>query len=153
MRLLAGRPERAEASLREDLDALTALGGGSALATTTALLARALLDQERPLEAEEMCALTERHAAPADTLTQAIWRGVLARVPRGDEALAREAVALVERTDLLSTRGDAMLDLAHVLGLREGDAAGPFRDAIALYERKGNVAAATRARSHEQGGR
>jgi hypothetical protein len=32
------------------------------------------------------------------------------------EALAREAVALIEPTDLVSQHGDALLDLADVLG-------------------------------------
>jgi hypothetical protein len=84
-----------------------------------------------------------------------IWRGVaataLARQRRAAEAeaLAREAVALVERTDLLSHHGDAMLDLAEVLRMcdRAADAEQATRAGIALYERKGNVAAAARARS------
>ena len=65
------------------------------------------------------------------------------------EALAREAVALVEPTDLLSHHGDAMLDLAEVLRTccsARTSAAAPSRPALALYERKGNVAAAARAR-------
>ena len=75
---------------------------------------------------------------------------VLAHEGRADEAeaLAREAVALLEPTDLLSHRGDAMLDLADVLATlgRGDDAAGAFAVGIDLYERKGNAAAAARAR-------
>ena len=62
--------------------------------------------------------------APAqhdDIVTQVIWRGVQAKIlahqGRSEEAetLARDAVALVAPTDLLSHHGDAMLDLAEVL--------------------------------------
>ena len=128
---------------------------GGALATTTALLAQAVFAQGRMDEAGELCRATDRRAAAEDIVTQTIWRGVeakiLAREGRCDEAeaLAREAVALVEPTDLLSHRGDAMLDLADVLRTcgrpEESDRA--TRAGLALYERKGNVAAAARARS------
>ena len=65
------------------------------------------------------------------------------------EALAREAVALVEPTDALTDRGDALLALAEILELR-GDrpaAATAAREALALYDRKGAVVLADRARS------
>jgi hypothetical protein len=88
-------------------------------------------------------------------LTQTIWRGVRARVlaRRGDreegEALAREAVALVESTDLLSQRGDAMLALAEVLRAceRHEEAGRVIRAGLAMYELKGNEAAAAHSRS------
>ena len=99
-----------------------------------------------------------------DSLTQALWRGARARAlaldGHADEALAlaREAVAVLEPTDLLSDRGDAMLDLAAVLSTcgRREDAERAARAAVALYERKGNAVAAARAQSflhHGQGGR
>jgi hypothetical protein len=67
--------------------------------------------------------------------------------------LAREAVALLEGTDLLSSRGDAMLDLAHVLEAcgHAGEAAEAARGGLDLYERKGDIAAAARARTHREG--
>ena len=87
-------------------------------------------------------------------MTQVIWRGVKAKVLAREgsceqaEALAREAVALIEPTDLLSHRGDAMLDLAEVLRTcsrtDESDRAG--RAGLALYEQKGNAVGAARAR-------
>ena len=155
VRLLAGRPELAEAALRADAEALSSMGEGSALATTTALLAQAVYAQGRLDEARELCRATERRAAPDDAITQAIRRGVEARVlvreGRHDdaEALARAAVALVEPTDLLSHRGDAMLDLADVLRQRgrTGEAERSVRAGLACYERKGNAAAAVRARA------
>jgi tetratricopeptide (TPR) repeat protein len=126
---------------------------GSALATTTALLARAVLAQGRPEEAAELAAEADRLTAPQDVLTQGLWRGAraraLAQVGRHDEALAlaREAVAVLEPTDLLSYRGDAMLDLAAVLSMseRREESERAVRAAVALFERKGNAVAAERA--------
>jgi ATP/maltotriose-dependent transcriptional regulator MalT len=153
VRLLAGQPALAEAPLRADVETLSSMSGASALATTTGLLAQAVFAQGRLEEAAELCGLTEQRAAAEDTMTQAIWRGVwakvLAREDRCDEAesLAREAVALVEPTDLLSHRGDAMLDLADVLRIcdRPDEADRATRNGLALYELKGNVTAAARA--------
>jgi hypothetical protein len=88
-------------------------------------------------------------------VTQVVWRGVhaklLARDGRGEEAeaLARGAVALIEPTDLLSHHGDAMVDLAEVLRMsnRLEESHDHTRSALALYEAKGNAAAAARTRS------
>ena len=156
VRLLSGRPELAEASLRASLPLTSE---GSALATTTALLAQAVFAQGRYGEAAELCETANRHAAPGDTVTQAIWRGVRAKVLALEggcgkaEALAREAVRLAEPTDLLSCRGDAWLDLAGVLRAcgRGEEADRATLEALELYDRKGNA----RARSlidHPQGG-
>jgi ATP/maltotriose-dependent transcriptional regulator MalT len=105
-------------------------------------------------EAAELCRRAADHAGREDIATQAIWRGVLGRVLAAEgrcgeaRALAREAVALAEPTDLLSLRGDAMLDLAAVSRTCKRTEAGEAaRAALALYELKGNVAAAARARS------
>jgi Flp pilus assembly protein TadD len=83
-----------------------------------------------------------------------IWRGVQAKVLAHEgrceeaEALAREAVALADPTDLLLHRGDAMLDLAEVLRTceRTEESDHAARTALELYELKGNLAAAARAR-------
>jgi hypothetical protein len=164
VRLLAGQPERAEGLLREDVETLSAMSVGAALATTTALLAQAVLAQGRPGEADDLALEAGRRAAPRDTLTQALWREVRARVlmleGNGEDALAlaREAVAVLEPTDLLSHRGDAMLDLAAVLRScdRRDESANAARAAVALYERKGNAVAAARAQAllpRREGGR
>ena len=78
---------------------------------------------------------------------------MLARVAasqgRHDEAesLSSEAVGLATPTDLISLRGDAMLDRADVLwvGGRLEEADRSARAGIALYKAKGNVAAASEA--------
>jgi DNA-binding SARP family transcriptional activator len=155
VRLLEGRPALAEARLRADVDTLSSMSAGGALATTTALLAQVVYAQGRADEAGELARMTERRAAAEDVMTQVTWRGVQAKVlahqGRSDEAeaLAREAVALAESTDLLLHRGDAMLDLAEVLRtcIRPEESDHAARMALELYELKGNEAAAARARS------
>jgi hypothetical protein len=125
------------------------MGAGGSLATTNALLAQAVLAQDGVEEAEALC--RERESGE-DIVTRVIRCGVQARVlarqARCGEAaaLAREVIELVDGTDLLSHRGDAKLDLADVLRTCERPAADEaVREAIALYERKGNTAAARRA--------
>jgi class 3 adenylate cyclase/tetratricopeptide (TPR) repeat protein len=153
--LLAGRPAVAERRLRAGYEKLRATGEGTLLAATAAMLARALHAQGRDEEAEWECGVSQRYAATGDQPTQVMWRGVRARIlaRRGRlaeaEALAREAVRLAEPTDLIVIRGDALLDLADVLDAaarpRAADAA--VRQGLALYERKGAVLPAGRARS------
>jgi class 3 adenylate cyclase/DNA-binding SARP family transcriptional activator/predicted ATPase len=152
--LLAGDPAAAEARLRTGYERLEQMGEKAVLATTAALLAETLYAQQRYAEAAEFSATSEQTAAAEDLTTQAIWRGVraelLARDGRFDEAeaLAREAVRLVEGTEQLTRRGDALLDLAEVLRLAgSGDEAeAAAREALECYSRKGNVVAAERAR-------
>ena len=150
--MLAGRPEEAERRLRPGYEELERMGERNLLATTAAMLARAVLAQGRLDEAEELCRVSGRVAEPQDIATQVMWRGVRARVRalRGDgdegEALAREAVRLAEPTDLLVLRADALFDLAEVF--EDAVAAeATVRRALELYERKGDVVSAARARS------
>jgi ATP/maltotriose-dependent transcriptional regulator MalT len=121
------------------------------------MLAQALFVQGRLDEADRLCNETSSAAPPDDVLTQTIWRGVAARIlaQRGlhSEAvsLAREAVQLVERTDLLCTHADAMLDLAVVLredpNVADDESDDRARTALSLHDRKGNAAGVARARS------
>ncbi|MEN3279789.1 MAG: hypothetical protein V7607_929 [Solirubrobacteraceae bacterium] len=154
-RLLAGDAAAAEATLRTGIEALEAMNARDLLATTTAMLAQAVYAQGRAQEADELCRIAADAASSDDIVTHVIWRGVKAKVDAdrgrcdGAEALAREAVALVEPTDLLSHHGDAMLDLAQVLRAcgRASDSERAIRTGLSLYERKGNAAAASRARA------
>jgi mannose/cellobiose epimerase-like protein (N-acyl-D-glucosamine 2-epimerase family) len=70
---------------------------------------------------------------------------------RGDleegERLAREAVALAEETDMLSAHAGALLALADVLALGGREARAELEEALALYERKGNLVMAERTRA------
>lgn len=82
------------------------------------------------------------------------WRAargkIYARRGNVDEgvALAREAVRLIQPTDFLHLRGEALLDLAETLELagRPDDALGHVGDALELFERKGDVVSCARAR-------
>jgi hypothetical protein len=91
--------------------------------------------------------------APDDILTQVIWRGVKAKIlahegrAEAAEALAREAVDLVQATDLLLWRGDAMLDLAEVLRLSSRMYHETARGALSEYDQKGNAIGSARARA------
>lgn len=152
---LAGRHARAEELLRDGYVRLAAMGEGTLLATTAAMLAQAVHARGDLEEAEELCRVSRRGAPADDIITQVIWRGVAARIlaQRGSlaaaERLAREAVELIVRTDFLTHHGDALLDVAEVLRLcdRPQDSYQAARAALSLYERKGNVVAAQGARS------
>ena len=153
--LLAGDPAMAEGRLRAGYERLTAMGESQLLSTTAALLGRAIYEQGRYDEAYAFTEASAEAAAAEDIVTQIAWRAVRARILAGrgrigeGEKLAREAVGLAERTDLPSDRGDAFLDLAEVLRtsarLEEAEAA--VRRALSLYERKGNLVGADKARS------
>ncbi|MET0770399.1 MAG: AAA family ATPase, partial [Solirubrobacteraceae bacterium] len=153
--LLAGRADEAEARLRPGFEALGRMGERNVYATTAALLAEAVYAQQRPADAAALCAESERCAAPEDVVTQAMWRGVRAKLLAADgefaaaEALAEEAVTLIAASDLLNDHGDVLLARAEVLRLAGRDAdAGRIREqAVELYERKGNLVSAARARS------
>jgi ATP/maltotriose-dependent transcriptional regulator MalT len=155
VRLLAGQPALAEAPLRAGVATLQSMSDRALLATTTAMLAQAVLAQGRPGEAAELCRVTAAAGAADDIVTQMIWRAVRARILAGEGrceeavAMARDAVALVAATDLLSHHGDGMLDLAEVLRAcsRRDESAGAARTALSLYEQKGNVVGAARARA------
>jgi predicted ATPase/class 3 adenylate cyclase len=152
--LLAGDPAAAERSLRAGYEALEEMGERAYLSTTAAYLAQAIFAQERHEEAEQLTELSEQLSASCDLATQVMWRGVRARIleARGEtgpaERLAREAVALAERSDFLNHRADALMDLAQVLqaGRRVDESAQATVQALALFEEKGNVAGAAKAR-------
>ena len=153
--MLAGDPAAAGARLEADLARLEAMGERALLATTAAMLAQALYEQGRYEDAETLSEVAERSAAREDLSTQAIWRGVQARLlaRRGRhedaEALAREAVELVAPSDALTDQGDALLALAEILDLRDRpiEAAAAAREALERYSRKGASVMAERARS------
>jgi class 3 adenylate cyclase/tetratricopeptide (TPR) repeat protein len=153
--LLAGQPALAEECLRKAYERLDQMGEKALLATTAAMLAQALYAQARLEEAERFCRASRQAAAAEDLSAQVTWRGVHAKIlarhgrTADAETVARDAVALVAATDFLTYRGDAMLDLAEVLEVsgKPADAEAAIRAGLELYERKGNLVAAERARS------
>jgi tetratricopeptide (TPR) repeat protein len=155
VRLIEGQPRLAEFPLRTGIDKLVSIRDRGLLATTLAMLAQAVYAQGQLPEAAQLCRMAARAGATEDIVTQVIWRSVNAKVlahqdcPEEAETVAREAVALVAPTDLLSHHADAMLDLAEVLRMvsRTDEYHDAVQAALSLYERKGNVIGAARARS------
>jgi DNA-binding SARP family transcriptional activator len=153
--LLADDPVAAEAALRTSYEALASMGDRAHVATRAAELAEAVYRNGRLDEAWRLTETAEVTGGADDVPTQMLWRAVRAKLIACDgrvveaEELARDAVALAEATDVLSMRATALLDLADVLarGGRSGDAAATASQALELFIRKGNTAAADRARA------
>jgi tetratricopeptide (TPR) repeat protein len=155
----AGELTGAEAELRRGYEALDALKEKGYLSTVAAQLAEVLYEQGRDEEAERYTRTSETAASKDDLVTQMLWRGTRAKIrarrgaPVEAERLAREAVALAERTDVLNMRGLAVVDLAEVLLFagRFEEAADHLEEAVRVYTRKGNLVALrkTRARLDE----
>jgi len=99
--------------------------------------------------------VSEEASSPEDVFSQVLWRSGRAKIRarRGEleeaEALARDAVALADKTDLLNTQGDTLADLAEVLALagRPAEAASVLQQAAEVFERKGNLASLARVRA------
>jgi tetratricopeptide (TPR) repeat protein len=151
--MLAGDASRAETAAREACEAVEALGELGNFMWFCCNLAQALLGLGRDDEAEQWLARGHETAPSEERLPRMLRcqaRGkVLAR--RGEyhegERLAREAVALAAETDMLNVHADALLDLAEVLALAGQDARAELEQALALYERKGNLVMEERTRS------
>jgi tetratricopeptide (TPR) repeat protein len=117
--------------------------------------ARVVCDLGRPRECLEILEESEQHPAPPDidiVVKRPITRALaLARLGRPDEAepLAREALRHVDGTQFLGFHADALLVLAEVLRLagRPAEVVNALEEAVGLYERKGNVVSAAKARS------
>jgi predicted ATPase/class 3 adenylate cyclase len=152
--MLASDPDAAAATLRRSYETLLEMGERGFRSTIAGLLAHALCALGEDEEAERFSRAGESAAASDDMYSQVLWRSARAKVlaRRGEvgaaEAAAREAVALAERTDLLNTQADALLDLAEVLALadRDDEARSAAREAAERFERKGNLPSLARAR-------
>jgi tetratricopeptide (TPR) repeat protein len=148
---LAGSPATAARSLRDACSFLQELHNAApVLATRAAELAAALYEQESYDEATEWLGIASQSAGE-DDLDAALTRQPVEaklRAKQGDvqeaERVARANVALAERTDALNRQADALLALAEVLDLAGSpdESRECLRQALALYERKGNLAAA-----------
>ncbi|MDQ3894110.1 MAG: AAA family ATPase [Actinomycetota bacterium] len=151
--LLAGRPSEAERILRPAMEALSDVADTWFIGGVAAVLAQALYAQGRYDEAWELTAVPDRIAERDVASPIRAWgtqAKVLAR--RGASTRAKDtvwrAVRLALRTDAINDQADAFMDLAEVLKALDEpqvayDAAGA---AIRLYERKGNIVSAQRAR-------
>ncbi|MBD0328730.1 MAG: AAA family ATPase [Thermoleophilia bacterium] len=144
----AGEPEAAERLLRELGEAGDLGRRGIVELHYATALAEALIAQGRFAEAERFVDLAAR--VRPDVYS---WRLLRARVlaARGEleeaEALVHEAIEHLDRSDRLDARGDARVHLAEILRLagRYEEALTVLDEALALYERRGNLVGADRA--------
>jgi DNA-binding SARP family transcriptional activator len=156
--MLAGDPATAEGYLRLEYDSLYGMGERRFLATTAAILARAIAAQgpDRYDEAIRLIAVSREAAADEDLSAQTIGRGLHARILadqgryREAEELARSAAALAAQTDLLSEHADILLELSHVLAAagQVSEAHSAATQALDLYQRKGNLPGARESRRY-----
>jgi tetratricopeptide (TPR) repeat protein len=152
--LLAGDLPAAERVLRAVCETLERRGDWGHLASTAPLLADALHAQGRGSEAAPLIDLAARWTLADDTDAQVgllrVRANLLAHQGDLDEALrlAQEATELSGQTDYLNHHAKALTDLADVLELagRREEAAAAVEQALALYERKGNLVMAERTR-------
>jgi hypothetical protein len=153
--MLADDPAAAERELRRGYEALEAMGERGLLATVAAELARAVCAQGRYSEAEELARVSEELARPLDVAAQISWRTVRATCAAGAEnlagaeALARAALRAAEQTDDLNRHARVLGDLADVVRRagRDAESRSLEERALELFERKGNVVSAEKARS------
>jgi predicted ATPase/class 3 adenylate cyclase len=151
---LAGNPAAAEKSARTAYRALEEMGERAFRSTMAATLALVILEQGRAEEANELADVSAQLGAVGDLLTQIRWRRARARVLAlrmeipAAEAIAREALAIAEKTDFINEQADALIDLSHVLeaSRRLNEAVAAASDAMHLYELKGNLVAAAATR-------
>jgi class 3 adenylate cyclase/tetratricopeptide (TPR) repeat protein len=149
-----------EDELRASFQALEAVGDKTQYSSVAAVLARTLCARGRYAEAEHYTRLSEDAAGPNDVASQILWRSTRARAlaHRGEheaaDVLAREAVRFAAESDFLNSHADALMDLAEVQQLagRIDESVESFDRALLLYERKGNVVSAERARRRERSG-
>jgi tetratricopeptide (TPR) repeat protein len=156
---LAGDHEAAEALLRPCWDMAGRAGETGFRSTLGTMLAEALLLLGRTDETAVILDEVGTFVAPDDSDPQARLRWVRAVLlsARGEvveaERLAREAVAIVDVADYLELRADAHAALASVLAAagRRDDARAEWQVALDLYERKGAVVQAAKARERLAG--
>ena len=151
--MLEGDPAGAETAARDACETAEATDTLANFMWHCCALGRALLELARDDEAEHWVERGRETAPSEEPLPQMLWHQARGRVlaRRGElqegERLGREAVALGAETDMLNAHADALLDLAEVLTLAGRDPRASLEQALALYERKGNLVMAERTRS------
>jgi class 3 adenylate cyclase/tetratricopeptide (TPR) repeat protein len=151
---LAGRLDVAEAVLRSAGERLREIGDVGYLSWVEPMLARVLALGGQEAEAVELARRSRDEMQADHAFGQIASRLAEAVALTADgqataaEAVALEALELVEATDMLDIHGDVLLALAEIdaMSNRPEAAATRVASAIAFYERKGDVVSATRAR-------
>lgn len=144
--MLAGDHIAAEHALRVAYERLESIGERYLLSTVRGLLGQTLYAEGRYDEAEEHALASRDLATDDDVDTQTLWRCLLGKVlaRQGSlehgERLVRDAIALLEPTDDLPFRAEALLDLAEVQRLAGSDEIrATLESALVLSKAKGNV--------------
>jgi class 3 adenylate cyclase/tetratricopeptide (TPR) repeat protein len=153
--LLAGDLAASERYLTQSFQALTEAGETGHLSSVAARLANAVSAQGRHEAAERLTYVSEENASRDDYLSQILWRSIRGRALAGQgrvgegERFAREAVAIADGTDDINLRADTLVVLAGVLRIAHplDEVAEAIDDALRLYDAKGNVVSAGRARA------
>ena len=130
------------------------MGERNYISTTAGLLADVLYQQGRYGESAEFAGVCEHLASPGDVGSQFLWRCVRGKLRARQgaigaaDSLLSAAMALIETSDQLDLQGNGLLDFAEVreLASAPADAASLSEKAAQLFERKGNVVSARRAR-------
>jgi class 3 adenylate cyclase/tetratricopeptide (TPR) repeat protein len=152
---LAGDWPAAERELQVVYETHKQRGDQGHLASSAVQLAELLVEQGHDDEALRLTEISQAAADLDDVDAQVGWRRVRARVlaRRGSipeaERLARAAVRLAEQTDALEDHGTALMVLAEALRRadRLQEAAQAIGQALRLYDQKGNLVLAAKARS------
>jgi tetratricopeptide (TPR) repeat protein len=152
--LFAGRPRRADDELRLGYDVLVQMGEKGFRSTTAAMLALTLCAQGRHDEAEPYAREAREFGASDDLTTQLYLRcaeaEILASRREFEEAfrLLEEADDLMDGTDFLVDTAAGLMSRATVekaAGNRDR-ARSALEQAVALLEKKGDIAAAAHVR-------
>jgi class 3 adenylate cyclase/tetratricopeptide (TPR) repeat protein len=155
----SGDAQHGEEKLREAHELLDRTGNKAVLSEVLRGLAEAALARRSLDEAERFCELGEDATVSEDVESEghvALLRAKI-RAARGDLAVAeqgvRHAIEIYSGTDFLERGADAWLTLGEILRAR-GEAGDDTaaREALALYERKGNIVGAGWVRAFLDGG-
>jgi tetratricopeptide (TPR) repeat protein len=152
--LLAGDAAAAEAELRRDYEELGRMGERYFRPLVGALLAQALYAEGKFGDARALAEEARQLADEDDIETQGVWRAISARLYASDgdtdeaEALARESVELLRKTDAPVMQADVLLHLGFVLKDRGQleEARAVLEEAAELYRTKGVTPSDARVR-------
>jgi tetratricopeptide (TPR) repeat protein len=150
--LLAGDPAAAAEFGEEGCKLYEELGEKGLLSSAAVRLAQAYYALDRLEDAEAWAGRCVELGTSDDVFNEMVWRQVRAKIlaRRGEHAeaerLAREAVAIGEKTGILDPKADMYADVAEVFLLtgKPDEAAAALAQAHECYERKGNVVSAQR---------
>jgi DNA-binding SARP family transcriptional activator len=153
--LLQGDLAHAQEALERSYAVLRQRGDRSYLPTRAARLAEVLAQRGEWGDARRWLEEAKAGSTPSDVMTEWLWRLAESRLlmHSGEcekaERQAREAIAITDQTDTVNYQADCRVALADVLANagQLADAEAALREALALYESKGNDVASRQTRS------